>query len=246
MSELTKEQQDLIERFLTAQNAVEKHLQAALGVQRGEGGYTEMIREYERRHPRWPDGERLRDFAVLRNALVHDRSQPYRYLFVPLPFAVEEIERIRERLINPARVVPTFSRAVRTVQSTDTLATVLGLLHAHNFTKFPVYEESRFRGLLTENGIAHWLAHYVAGETLIDMQEVPVAKLLQTEEEPANHRFVVRDMPVREAFGLFGTKPQLEALLITQNGREEEKLLGIVTRWDVTHAPDAETFGGPV
>jgi hypothetical protein len=45
-----------------------------------------------------------------------------------------------------------------------------------------------------------------------------------------------RDQRVDDLLGRFATNPLLEAALITERGKESEKLMGIATRWDVLQA----------
>ena len=99
-----------------------------------------------------------------------------------------------------------------------------------------MYEEKRFRGLLTENGVTRWLAHHVATAlSLVELDDVPVGQVLQNEEERRNYHFVPRDMRVDDVSALFARQTLLEAALITASGKETEKLLGIATRWDILH-----------
>jgi predicted transcriptional regulator len=89
---------------------------------------------------------------------------------------------------------------------------------------------------LTENGITRWLAHYVSKEmSMVELNDVPVRQVLPEEEKRPNCLFVARDKTVDEAKALFATKELLEAVLITQSGNRTEKLIGIITRWDVLH-----------
>ena len=38
-----------------------------------------------------------------------------------------------------------------------------------------LYDGKTFKGLLTENGITRWLAHYVSDElAIVDLDEVPI------------------------------------------------------------------------
>ena len=58
--------------------------------------------------------------------------------------------------------------------------------------------------------------------------------VLEKEERRSNFVFVARSVTLDEVTYAFGTKPNLEAVLVTENGKEHEKLLGIATRWDLT------------
>lgn len=71
-------------------------------------------------------------------------------------------------------------------------------------------------------------------DTLVGLEDEKVRAILDCEEARGqNCAFVGHDALVDEILMIFQTKPLLEAVLVTHNGKETEKLLGIATRWDV-------------
>ncbi len=229
---ISKEQLDLIERFIAAFNAIERFLKRDLEVKKHQP-FVIMLDLYAVRHPRWTDKEKLRQYAELRNALAHGRTKPHEYLFAPLPSVVDSIEDIREQLLDPPRVIPRFQRDVCTVRSSDTLSAVLALVDRFQYSQFPVYDDEQYKGLLTESGITRWLAYHSTNEmTSVDLRELSVRTLLRKEENRSNCVFVSSKATVEEALSKFALNPVVEAVLITNSGQKEEKPIGIVTRWD--------------
>lgn len=170
----------------------------------------------------------------LRNAVVHQRERSYEYLSVPLPSIVENLERIRDQFKSPERVYPKFGKEVISFQAEDVLSTVLAEIHAKDFSQFPIYKQNSFLGLLTENGITRWLAnHSTQVMTLIELEEITVIDLLDQEEQRSNYQLISRDTTMLDAENFFVRNTLLEALLITQTGKTNEKLMGIITRWDM-------------
>lgn len=232
-NQVTQDQLDLIERFLTAYNAIDHELRERLGVVDTYRSFSQLVREFAERYPRWREQEALLTMSDLRNVLVHQREQSYEYLSVPVRHVVEDIERIRDRLTRPERVYPKFRRAVLSFQADEMLADVLNSIVEQGFSQFPIYQKGRYAGLLTENGITRWLANRsVAGAASLEPAEVPIQEVLNNEEQRQNDQFVGRETTLLDAENQFVSNPMLEALLITENGNPQEKLLGIVTRWD--------------
>jgi predicted transcriptional regulator len=168
---------------------------------------------------------------------VHERTAPYEYPCVPTEVLVLRLEEARDRLLHPKMAIPRFERDVTIVQAGDTLAHVLRLIHALQFTHFPVYDyaykQPRFLGVLTENGVTRWLAEQVTGEGgLMDLNECRIGEVLRREERRRNYEFAARTASVEGLVYRFHENPYLEAVLLTAHGRQSEKLLGIVTRWD--------------
>jgi len=184
---LSKEQFDLIQQFEADYNAVDHFLRKALGSDK-QVPFTHLISEYAKKHAGWCDSELLKTIAEIRNAIVHGKTEAYRYVAIPTPAIAEQLRTYRERLINPARAVPTFQRTVEAVSIDDTLSRVLKIIDQRDYSQFPVYNEKRFRGLLTENGITRWLAHHVIKTlSLVELDDIPVGQALQNEEAPKNY-----------------------------------------------------------
>jgi CBS domain-containing protein len=230
---LPQEQLDRIEQFITAYNAIDRYLREALGERRNKS-FSQLVREYGAKFPRWTAGETLLALAELRNFLVHERREAYEYLAVPTQEVVDRIEVIRQRLLAPERVLPRFQRKVAAVQSDLPLSRVLDMIEETGFSQFPVYEGERFAGLLTENGITRWLAGHVSPElTLVDFQNEQAGAVLGLQEERRDFDFIPRDCTVLAAENKFIENPVLEALFITHGGERDQALLGIITRWDL-------------
>ena len=124
--------------------------------------------------------------------------------------------------------------SVESVRSEDSLAQVLRRIAERDYSQFPVYSGTTFPGLLTENGITRWLARHVVSKlSLIELEDITVKQVFPEEEHRPNWRFVPRDEPVITVREFFSAQSLLEAVLITQTGTQKEKLLGIITRWDI-------------
>jgi predicted transcriptional regulator len=223
----------LIERFISAFNALDLHLQGILGLDSG-ASFRSMVDQYAGRHKWFRDVEQMRIFASLRNVIVHDKIEPYQYPCVPTPEIVECIESILERVAHPERAIPAFRREVVTVRPDDSLSSVLRLIHHLEYSQFPVRgEDHRFAGLLTENTITRWLARTTSTAiSLIEFDEVLVRTVLTHSARRTNYQFMSTEAPVEEIVFLFQQNLYLEAVLITPRGREDEPLSGIVTRGD--------------
>ena len=60
-----------------------------------------------------------------------------------------------------------------------------------------------------------------------------MADVVAEQENRQNWTFLARDARVDSVIERFASNPLLEAVLITQRGKDTEALLGIATRWDV-------------
>ena len=232
---LTKEQGDLIEQFEADYNAVDRFLRGALDTD-DYVGFTKLVRRYANEHVGWADAELLTTIAKIRNLIIHERTDLHRHVVIPTLAIAEGLKHCKERLMNPARAVPTFQRAVERISIHDTLSSVLKIIEERDYSQFPVYEDERFRGVLTENGVTRWLARHVSQSvSSVRLGDIFVSHVLQSEEVRKNHQFVPGDMPVDEVSALFAKQAMLEAVLVTATGKQTEDLLGVATRWDILH-----------
>ncbi|MUK88863.1 CBS domain-containing protein [Ornithinibacillus sp. L9] len=220
------------EKFLAAFNRIEKALRQELQNSKGIGfaKAVKILAKYNSIVSKYSDD--LLEYAELRNAIVHDKIDTMHAIAEPHDSVVKHIEKIEKDITQPKVVIPMFSRRVVSFQVKDSLSDVLEAIHEKGFSKFPVYYEDEFKGLFTESAITKWLADnkFSSGsETLIE-EILPYQK-------NSNFKFIGRDTTVYEAIGIF--KDQIEkgnridALLITENGKNSEELLGIITSWDM-------------
>jgi predicted transcriptional regulator len=224
---------NLIERFIAAYNALDSFLQSTLGAGSHQS-FRSLVDAYAKRHSWWGDAEALRAFANLRNILVHERTTPYEYICAPSLATVERIETIRDRLLHPEKALPRFERHVQTLRPDEPLNRALKLIRQHSFSQFPVYDGARFCGVLTENSITRWLAVAVQnnGQNL-ELDAVTVREVLRYGGKRPNFQFVARDTNVEAITFVFHQNTWLEAVLVTEHGHQNERLLGIVTRGDI-------------
>lgn len=223
------------ERFIVAYNRIDKallkmtNLASHMSFSRKIDKAKEMnalIRQYE---------DDLREFGSLRNVIIHNRTG-YQYAIAePHDEVVELIELIESKLSNPVTVDELFQRNVHTLQAKETLAEGLKVIKANKFNQLPIYEKKRFIGLVTANGIMNWLADQQA--ECISAMNSTLYDVYNREKRKKTYRFVKSTMSVYEAEEFFKKSitsgRRLEALLITEQGGKDEKLLGIITPLDL-------------
>lgn len=182
----------------------------------------------------------LRELADLRNAIVHESTDSSYVIAEPHESTVRKIERIEKEILEPEMVFPKFNTEVTTFHLNDSLADVLREVNMKAYSQFPLYNKEEFKGLLSENGITNWLSKNV-DEDILSLFETTLSDVLYHQEDQSNYTFINRNMSIYKAKEIFKEKfdngIELDALLITQNGLAKEKLLGIMTRWDIIQIP---------
>jgi len=226
---------DLVARFETAFNTIEQLLRER-HQDDNRISFVQLIEmEWPGRQAKNNTYRDLRRFADLRNTLIHNRTERDHDFAIPTPKTVLRIETILQDLGEVKLAIPLFQRQVETLQAIDTLEQVLTRINQTGITQFPVYADETFAGVLTRRGILRWLSSVGLnhGTDCSGLRSVPVGVLLQSEEHPENHRFIPRNTPLMKMGEMIDHQPRLETLLITQNGKPTEKLLGIANRLDI-------------
>ena len=198
-------------------------------------------RAFSRKRPRRAPAvrsyrEELSDFGDLRNAIVHTRRQEETVIAEPNDWAVGRIEEIVKVVDDPPKVLPEFSREVFQSSSTEGLAKAVRQMRDSSYSQIPVYNDGVCEGLLTANTIVRWLGASV-DDDLFSLIETQIGEVLQHQEDAKGYRFIPRSTTLFDVLELFQAECEKErppvALLITENGRHTERLLGIITAWDL-------------
>jgi CBS domain-containing protein len=223
------------ERFLDAFRIIERHLRDSTNRGKGEGFYTlvdlaarsdSAVRHYR---------EDLKEFADLRNAIIHERGGG-RVIAEPNAWAMERIEGIASILTDPPKVIPLFQFPVYTLTPRDSLAEAVSVMLVRSFSQIPIYDSDTFQALLTANTITRWLGAQIE-EDIFSLAETRTEDVLRFTEDEKHCTFLGRKATLFDALDCFqssaATGTDLEAILITHSGAQDQKALGIITIWDL-------------
>jgi predicted transcriptional regulator len=223
------------DQFLAAFSRIERKLRDFAEADRSASFYALVDRAAQRSRAVKQFSADLKEYADLRNAIVHERGGGHP-IADPREDTVRAIEEIRAVLEDPPILLQVVKVTVETCRIDDPVGRAARQMYDGDFSQLPVYEESAFAALLTAETVARWLAACLEGGIGI-VEEAPVRDVLAHTEDPDNHRLVSRDATVFDALQLFDAYSEhgksLDAILVTHSGRREEKPLGIVTIYDI-------------
>lgn len=224
------------DRFLAAFNRIEAYLKEEGEASKYEG-FSRALNKAVSRNPMIKSfKEDLEKFSELRNIIIHENIKPNYVIAEPHIEVVERIEKIADTFESPERVIPKFKREVKKVGLYDNIAVPLKLIR-NGYSQFPVYNNGKFMGLLSDKCIAKWLAHFIE-EDVLSIYKVNVQEILMYDGSGGrNVKFIDKNTTVYNAMSIFSRfrnkNIKVEALLITPNGRVDENLLGIITPMDM-------------
>lgn len=224
-----------VERFLNAYALIERELQRILDLREHRRFYIMVdmaakINPVIRRHK-----FDLREYADLRNAIVHDRADG-QIIATPNDEAVKSIEAIASTLLKPPRVIPLFQKEVLTLNTGDSVSQAIRCLSLHNYSQAPILDRGAIRGLITSNLIVRWMGAGLA-EGSFDLNNTTVGEVLTYARGRDDYSIIssftcLFDIP--ELFLRFQEKgSKLEAAIITRQGESHEPIIGIITHRDL-------------
>ena len=179
----------------------------------------------------------------LRNVKTHFNGKNGKEIF---EVSEEFVKFIEEKMIKPyekEQRISTFlkSSSVMSLSSMDSVKTLLGEIRTKNYSQFPIFDEhEKFMGVISDNGIANWLAQQdsISHDVFYTKIEVLLAK-----EEEQRYAVVSTDdlvLTVLEKFDL----PSLPlCVLVVEKGAKKrdftrKQLKHIVTRYDIPNLQD--------
>ncbi len=183
--------------------------------------------------------DELLSFGTLRNAIVHNPKIDNKAIAEPHDSTVLRFNEIYEMVTNPKKVIPTFQFDVVGAHKDDYINDILKKMKRKSFSQFPVFDSNEtIVELINNNTISRWLASEIDENGTIIIDGVTVEKLIPEIELKGNYKFISRDTSIYEAYDLFlkhikEKERNLDVLFITHNGKETEKLLGLITISDL-------------
>lgn len=191
----------------------------------------------------------LRAVAQIRNSLIHNPipaiAQP---LLEPSPKLVSTYKNVRDSLLNPANAMSIAVGAEKIYKSSldAKLSDVLKDMSKNTYTHVPIMDNGEMVGIFSENVLLTYLVDI--GETVItdDMTISDVKKFLPlSAQRGESFMFLPRKASLAEVYKIFNeaikVRKRIGMIFITEHGKEKEKLLGIITAWDLA-SPELE-FG---
>lgn len=178
--------------------------------------------------------DELYQFAKLRNAIVHEKLRADFYIAEPHEDVVQQIEEIADHFEMPITALSISNNPVFYFNYHSSIKDVVLAMNKKTYTKFPIFKNGTCVGLLTAGAIIKWMAEHLA-DNIIDLSDIRVSEVIPYETKHLID-FLDKDSDIFDVEALFEKRhahgKKLEAVIITENGKTDEKPLGIITSWD--------------
>lgn len=228
---MVKNSDKFIESFVKIEMYLKKYLQSP------KIGFVQMIHTAAKTNPIVKRHvAELIEFSQLRNAIVHNRAGEEVAIAEPHDSICIEIEKISKSLESPILIHTLFkSSKIYITDLSMSLKDLLEAQNSNNYSVVPVYDRTIYVGLVHPRSYQKLLQHY--SDASIDLSKLSVKDILKAHPDDDRVVFESSNSSVFTVLQRFITQQEkgrgLIAVLITQNGKPNEKLLGILTAADL-------------
>lgn len=228
-------------KFLAIYNDLDKYMRKIIDVGYMVG-HTDLIKRMSDKNKIFTRyKEDLMDFAMLRNAIVHNPGKENEdSIAEPHDKTVSRYEYIRDNVKNPPIALNIAIKAdyIYTTSMESVALDVMKEMNKNTYTHVPVIENERITGVFSENSV---FSYMVKNEDVLIEKDVKIKEFADfiplEKHESEFFRFVSKNKLVIDIEEMFQkelvNKKRLSVVFITETGKPTEKILGLITAWDV-------------
>lgn len=230
------------EVFLSIYNELDRYMRRELK-SNDEESHTSLIKRMaEKNKIFFRYKEDLISFAKLRNAIVHNPYKKYAEpIAEPHSFIVKEFEQIKNEVINPPIALYTIAIRSESIYTTTVDAVALDVMKEMSkktYTHVPVIEDRRLIGVFSENSI---FSYMVENQDVLVERDAKIREFSEfipiDKHKSELFMFVPKNTLIIEIEDMFQNQldegKRLSAIFITETGKSTERVLGMITAWDV-------------
>ena len=223
------------ERFLKAYNSIDHGLRNQYNFKRAMS-FSDMIRrcvvinsvvrKYE---------DDLIDYSRLRNAIVHG-SNENDIIAEPHENVVERLEHIAKLVCTPPKAVDSICKKdVLSVNSYDSVKTVVELISKSGYSNLPVYENGKLIGIANGQRLLDAIGKAMLNNRKIDdfCKTITIGEIVSNQISDTYYALADENITLEQALNVFYRNRKVLVILITKNGSDYEKPMGIVSVADI-------------
>lgn len=182
----------------------------------------------------------IEDLYALRNVFSH--RERGRLIASISDEALVSLQYLLEQLKKPRTVASVFMQkdGVYQARTDDMVSRVMRHMDEHVYTHVPVWQEERLIGVFAYSSLFAWLtdAQKKSRDTVVFEKQYMSDISPRFLNSPAvNFKFVSEKLSAFEIHPIFQDavtkRKRLDVLLITKNGKRDEKISGLITPWDL-------------
>lgn len=171
----------------------------------------------------------LIEYAQLRNAIIHNRSENNELIAEPHIDVVERIELIYQELKDPKTIVDLNLNSAFTSHPDESASELARIQEEKNFSIVPIYENDKYVGIVHSKLYQSAYAQ--------DANDLSVRELLKFHKDKNRVIFMAKTSELREIvrvyFDLYEKGKGITGIIISENGFMNEPALALITPADL-------------
>lgn len=223
------------ERFITAYNNIDYSLRAIYNFKRSMSFsdvirrsvmLNSVVRKYE---------DDLITYGRLRNAIVHQGNSKVT-IAEPHDEIVTKIEHLANLITEPPKALDRVgNKEVITINKDMKVSLALELISRTGYGNLPIYDGETLVGILNARKLVTILGHIIGeGRNLQEfIESTPVGDIVEEMGEDYYFMIADEDLTIDTAMNNFENNRKLLIILITKDGKETGKPLGIISSADI-------------
>lgn len=201
--------------------------------------YSSVIFEYINSYESVPVRETLNICREIRNLLTHNADIGGEPILEPSASVMDALTKALEYVRRPPLALDFATRGDRILQAglSDSVLKLMGKMEKNGFSHIPILDQGKFLGVFSVTTIFSYALHTPDWRITEETTLRELGQMLPVDRHIENYAFVDRNTTNMETRRMFerivGKNKRLSVIFITENGGREEKLLGVLTPWDV-------------
>ncbi len=177
--------------------------------------------------------------AEVRNLCLHENKINGKDIVEPSVHLYNELKKIIDEIENPKKIyeIAVKINDVYSKSMKDNIKEAIEVMKSKKYTHIPIINDGVCIGVFSEKTLFDYLAENEIVEVDKNTIFEKIEDYLSFEKSEGIVRFAKKDMTVEELIKIFKDDfvngQRLECIFITQNGKDTEKLLGLLTIWDI-------------
>ena len=223
------------DRFISAYNQIDYSLRTIYDFKRSMSFsdvvrrsvvLNSVVRKYE---------EDLIDYGRLRNAIIHNGNRKY-VIAEPHDDVVVQIEKLAKLISEPPLAIDRVgNREVITINQDMSIGKAMELMARTGYSNLPTYGGDKLIGILNGRKLINILGNKLADG--INLQEfvdhTSVCTIIQDMGDDYYFMLADEELTIDEAMNYFENNRKLLIILITKNGKDSSRPLGIISSADI-------------
>lgn len=234
---MSGQEESRTEEFLELYRQLEDALEERYRNQRRR--FSSVVVEFIREEESAPVREKLEVCREIRNLLTHTVGLQGKPVVEPSAPVVEALEEVISYVKRPPLALEYAVRGekIMTARLDQKALKLMEQMEKTGYSHIPVMQNGSFCGVFSA-GTVFRCQLYSGGKSLTPETTLrDLKKYLEPGEHPENYEFVGKDTSYLTVRRLFerprGKNRRISVIFITETGRQNERLLGMLTPWDV-------------